>query len=305
MMKRKLMLKISILSMLLIFTFGIFISNNTCKASEIQNNSIPDDCIYEVDGIYRYSGDVVFKKKANIYDELHQFFQWLKEDDIISIISSDQNIISTNSNGKVVAEDPGVAYLNISIKETENYKSFDVRYYVVVNIPKDSDIGIGQTVDKKKKGEIRHGFYFPALKKNTLEIGNLPGPHKVAKWSKNTTLVYEIASDKKFNKIIKKYKSSSNKTKKKIKNLKKIGIKKNKKFYVRVYAYKKISDKITLYSENSQWADIKMMKNENLKNYHHGYIKMKNPTDKEILMEFGIEDRRNFDLGKFEALYKK
>lgn len=96
MMKRKLMLKISILSMLLIFTFGIFISNNTCKASEIQNNSIPDNCIYEVDGIYRYSGDVIFEKKANIYDRLHQYFQWQKEDDITSIISSDQNIVNSS-----------------------------------------------------------------------------------------------------------------------------------------------------------------------------------------------------------------
>lgn len=315
-MKRKITLtKLSTLLMLFIFTFGILVSNSVCKAAYITDY---DDSYLD---FYKWQSNCstpIFNSKKGIFNHMHQNMDWLIIDDIISITSSDESVIKVNSDGKVISGDCGFAFINISIRETEKYKAFNYKIYVLVYPPAIGGVGTGQLANKKTK--IQKGSIEKINQKNSLFfcqtfVGENSSFEKVS-IGKNSKCVFQIASDKNFKHIIKEYDLSPkyyNKAKEiKIKNIKKLKLKKNKTYYARAYAFHKYNDDLTLYCKEYGWFKFKFNKKGYLppKNYDEDLKEMKkNPSDKEILqIMLGITEYNTnhyFNHWKFDQKYLK
>ncbi len=135
---------------------------------------------------------------------------------------------------------------------------------------------------------------------------------------KNSKSKVEIATDKNFKNIIKKYtlkpKYFNNQKVKIVNNIKDIGLKKNKTYYLRAYSYRKFNN-LTIYSEEYYFWKFKIKKNGIVENDIHtkakdkenwsGSVELnKNPDEKEILKAYGV-NYVDFDWLKFCELYQK
>ncbi len=321
-MKRKSMLaKLSTLLMLLISTFGIFIPNNICRATEVQGESIPENILYtpiietfpdsgERYGMYGENWEWVkgFEYVATRLNNCNESAFTFTKDDILSVKSSNPDILNLNSKAIGETKDAGAGYIEIKVKETDKYKAFTIRM-PFISYPASTLAGISPTNKYTKKGK---------KVKNTLAFG----PNCSRKMSgiigKNSKSIVEISSDKKFNNIIKKYtlkpKYFNNQKVKIVNNIKDIGLKKNKTYYLRAYSYRKFNN-LTIYSEEYYFWKFKIKKNGIVENDIHtkakdkenwsGSVELnKNPDEKEILKAYGV-NYVDFDWLKFCELYQK
>lgn len=140
--------------------------------------------------------------------------------------SSDKNVVTVNSKGKITIKGIGIAKVTVSVKETQMYKAVSKQITVTV---------------KPKKMKIVSSS---SAAKSTVNI----------KWKKDSSVDgYEIlvATDKKFSKNKNKYTiKSKNKATKKITNLKS-----GKKYYVKIRSYKIINKK-KIYSAYSSAENL-------------------------------------------------
>lgn len=140
--------------------------------------------------------------------------------------SSDKNVVTVNSKGKITIKGIGIAKVTISVKETQKYKAVSKQITITV---------------KPKKMKIVSSS---SAANSTINI----------KWKKDSSVDgYEIlvATDKKFSKNKNKYTiKSKNKATKKITNLKS-----RKKYYVKVRSYKIINKK-KIYSTYSSAENL-------------------------------------------------
>lgn len=149
--------------------------------------------------------------------------------------TSDKNIFKINKNkNSITATGVGIAYLDFVIPETNHYNSYNGQMMIVSFPPTPNMASIGFN-----------------LRKNTFIYG--PESYDSVKKCKNDfKCKVIIATNKNFKKssIIKSYTLTKKQfIKQKAKSIKSKKFKKGKKFYVKTYTYKKLSDGRTMYGE--------------------------------------------------------
>lgn len=253
---------------------------------------------------YKIESGRLYADKKELYNSIHPYFEWLNIDDIESV-TSESSIIKIDKKYKyfIKAIDSGIANIDVKIKETNNYKEFICRLRILVYPPD----GIGYTFGGIPTGkrEIVNGLSFPICSKNTLYFKPMPGPRMSSIVGKKTHKIFEIATDKEFKHIVKKY--DIFKETLQIKNLKKAKIKKNKIYYIRGY-YKKKVNGINLYSDEYCFVKFKINKKGYIKTYNTKSVTEKlnkNLSEDEILNNLNINLNESFDVGQFDELYKK
>ena len=303
-----------ILLFLTLFSILMF-SKNSYAAGEISpdniyKNDIPWTgivCnIYSIKEVYYYDSN---EHEVGGYEFIAEIinnsnvgkFSFTKND-IQSVTSNNPNILKVVSSKKLVAKDAGATYLEVKMKETNEYKPFTIRIPVVVY----PSIQTGPIICSKeilKKGKYK---YVP----NTLAF-SFTSSAMGATISKNCKLRVDIAKDKNFKEIIKSYNLNykySNKSKvKEINNIKKIGLKKNKTYYIRGYAYKNYKDQ-KINSTEYYYGKFKVNKKGFIKRYlsnsSSGWKDMNNLESEEIIKLYDI-NHIDFEPDYFDEIYKK
>lgn len=276
-----------------------------CALALIPSNKVKAESNIVEMPFYKIESGRLYADKKELYNSIHPYFEWLNIGDIESV-TSESSIIKIDKKYKYLIEaiDSGIAYINVKIKETDNYKGFICRLRVLVYPPDVTGYTFGGIPTNKRK-IIDGWFSLPICSKNTLYFKTSPGPRMASEVGKKTNKIFEIATDKNFKHIIKKY--DTFKKTLKIKNLKKAKIKKNKIYYIRGY-YKKKVNGITLYSNEYIFKKFKINKNGYIKDYYiknHSRKLNKNLSEEEILNKLNIDLNESFDVGQFDELYKK
>lgn len=282
----------------------IFLLLCLCALVLVPSNKVKAESNIVEMPFYKIESGRLYADKKELYNSIYPYFEWLDINDIESV-KSESSIIKIDEKYKylIKAIDSGIAYIDVKIKETNNYKGFICRLRVLVYPPDTIGYTMGGIPTNKRK--IVNGLSFPICKKNTLCIELTPGPSMSTIVGKKTYKIFEIATDKNFKHIIKKY--DTFKKTLKIKNLKKAKIKKNKIYYIRGY-YKKKVNGITLYSNEYGFSKFKINKKGYIKDYYiknHFKKLNKNLSEEEILNKLNIDLNESFDVGQFDELYKK
>ncbi len=256
---------------------------------------IPQEFRTEKDGVISYNDPEI----------LNYFSQYIE-----SMKSSDENIFKIKSNNKFKVSDSGACYIDVKVKESQNTKAFILRVPVIVKLP---CVGGGYTPQNNiNKAHTKR-------LKNTLLFGYLVGPAPSSCVGEKSKCRVEIAKDKKFEKIVKSYtlkpKYFNNQKKKTISNIKRIGLKKNRTYYVRAYVYKK-KNGVTFKSDEYYCDKIKVTKDYKIKNSFSGkkYKKWSytetvknNPSFVTVAKSYGIDydNYTKFNSEQFYNLYTK
>lgn len=306
--KMKSFLLYFVLTVVLVLTNNTNVyATETVDSNNIEQNYIIENILTTQTGSSSYSKNFV----NYIINDLN-----MKQDDlninrshIISIKSSDSSVAKVKSNFQVEWVDAGAGYLDITIKESENYKQFVARYFYVVRPP---FIG-GYTSPRNIEGDKGKKI------KNTLYFCFLATGHDMSEYvGRKSKCRVEIATDKNFKKIVKRYTYSPkqfNKGKSKsIKNIKKLGLKKNKTYYLRAYSYRDYKFNGYKFRFISRDGAITFKFKVNKKYYIKNNKRIKNTlttdtnddiyTSKKILDLYGIEYETSEDYQGLD-LYKK
>ena len=273
-----------------LFIFNIFFTNK-CYAQEKKDNPCGNFTYLKLT-----TGDYIpgyGKWAENLYGYLLNDFQQMginiNKDDIISVTSSDKNIIKINSKKtEFKAQDAGFAYLTIKVRETEQYKGFDYRIPILVFPPNTQGISMSGIPNGKIK--IVDGLAFKQTKKHTFMFTFFLGPSSHCFVGNKTKSRVEISTDKNFKNIVKKYTLTPK--------------------YFNKKNYKKINN-ITIYSNEYIWEKFKITKNWNIKYYNSnknnfGQKKLnKNKDVNYIFKLYGFDIDNYFSLQEFDNLYKK
>ncbi len=313
-MKNKQKMTKFILLFLTLFSVLMF-NKNSYAAGEISpdniyKNDIPWIAyILEIDNIkeiyyYDYAGDrhavEGYEYIAEIINNSNDGEFSFTKNDIQSVTSNNPNILKVVSSKKLVAKDAGATYLEVKMKETNEYKPFTIRIPVVIYPTTQAQDVLSNKV-KLIKGKYK---YIP----NTLAF-SAASAVMGATISKNCKLRIDIAKDKKFKKIVKSYNLNykySNKSKvKEINNIKKIGLKKNKIYYIRAYAYKKYKGQ-KINSTEYFYRKFKFNKKGIIKIYKisRSYNDMSHIKPEEMLKLYDI-NYVDLDYDYFDEMYKK
>lgn len=280
----------------------IFLLLCLCALALIPSNKVKAESNIVEMPFYKIESGNLYVNKEDLYEELNFWFEWLNINDIESV-TSQSSIINIDKKYRIDAIDSGIANIDVKIKETDNYKGFICRIRVFVCVPDVDGCTMGGIPTGKRK--TINGLSFPIGKKNTLRIKFTPGPRMSSCVGKKTHKIFEIATDKNFNHIVKKY--DTFKETLQISNLKKAKIKKNKIYYIRGYYKKKING-INLYSNEYIFIKFKITKKGYIKDYYENDFSKKlnkNLSEEEILNKLNIDLNESFDVGQFDELYKK
>lgn len=302
MMKRNKFLSFTtlILMFVMLSVFGGILCSKEVYAMQSKNDL---STFSFIDGSYK-TGDYIYNNADELYSSLYYFIPDINSN-MIESIETDNNIIKINKKGNIIANDAGIGYIDVSIKESDKYKPFKLRLYNLV-YPTDLCGGV-ITGFRAKTYTMWKGFAIPDAIPNTFETTFYPPTHHFV--GKNTKSVIELATDKNFKHIIKTWKVSpkcfNGEKPLKVKTLKKAKIKKCKTYYLRGYCYKKINN-ITIYSNEICKFRFKYNKKGFSKITKSYFLKFnKNLPEDEIYKAAGLNLKNYFDHTEFDSLFLK